>query len=232
MPSREEDIKALLNRAEKDLHKIESQYDASLRNQSISADLKIDIKNFCENLRSVLDYLAHEIRETCCPTAKAQERFYFPIFPDQAQFEAQMARWFANLDIACPDLWRYLESIQPYNGDEKKWLGRFNRLNNENKHGALVEQTKTETKEIRATTKGGGQVSWNPANVRFGRGVYIGGVPVDPISQRPIPHPSLKVEDITWVDFRFAGIGVSALGLLKQSLHGVGAIANEIRNWL
>jgi hypothetical protein len=43
-----------------------------------------------------------------------------------------------------------------------------------------------------------------------------------------MPHPSQKVERITWVDFQFEGIGISALHLLKQSVEGVKRITDEI----
>jgi hypothetical protein len=55
------------------------------------------------------------------------------------------------------------------------------------------------------------------------------GVPIDPRTQLPVPHPSIKVERITWVDFHFAGIGSSALGLVKQALAGIGKIESTVR---
>jgi hypothetical protein len=228
MSAREEDVRALLDRSKRDFRKIETEYKSSLSSKSIHPDLRIEIKNFCANLRSVLDYLAHDIRETYCPSAKDGEHFYFPITSDESQFRAVMDKWFPSLEATCPDLWAYLESVQPYKGNGNRWLGQFNRLNNENKHAALVEQTKAETEEVKVTTPGAGQVSWNPDAVRFGPGVFIGGVPVDPVTQMPVPHPSLKVERIRWVDFQFEGLGVSALSLLKQSLDGVETIASRI----
>jgi hypothetical protein len=45
----------------------------------------------------------------------------------------------------------------------------------------------------------------------------------------PIPNPFLEVKQVTWVDFQFEGIAVSALGLLKKALSGVGSIETSIR---
>ena len=206
---------------------IESEYRASLQASAISVNLKIDIKNFCENLRSVLDYLAHDIHEAHCSTAKPDDRFYFPILPDVKQFESQMNKWFPDLAFAKPDLWNYLETMQPYHSGFE-WLGQVNKINNENKHGDLVEQTRVERNEIRVTAQSGVQVSWNPNAVKFGNGVSIAGVPVNPSTQLPMPHPSQKVEKIIWVDFQFAGIGVSAIQLLQQTLAGTKQIAEDI----
>jgi hypothetical protein len=223
---RKANVDALLSKAQEQLNGIRAEYDRSLHAQQIEPGLKIDIKNMCENLRSVLDYIAHDIREKHCPTANPKDRFYFPILPDAQTFAKQANQWFPGLSSACPGVWAVLESIQPYQAGYE-WLGRFNRLNNENKHGNLVEQTRKETHRITASTSGG-SVSWDPKSVRFGAGVSIGGVPVDPATQMPVPHPSQKVERIVWVDFQFADIGVSALSLLSDSVSGITDLIKRI----
>ncbi len=230
MPSRERQIKALMKKAKEQFVTIESEYKTSLMRESISEELKINIKNMCENLRSALDYLAHDIRETYCPSAK-KERFYFPILPDITQFRTKISVWYPGLETTCSILWSYLENLQPYHGESTTWLRDFNRVNNENKHECLVPQTKSTREEIRVTSPRG-KVSWNRKSVRFGKGVFIHGVPVDPSTQMPIPHPSLKVERIIWVDFHFEGILGSVLVLLRKTLIGVEKITSEVRTWL
>ena len=225
-------IKALLERSKKDLEKIEQEYNKSLYLKNIDPDLKIDIKNLCENLRSVLDYLAKDIREKYCPHASTGERFYFPILSDRTQFVTRMTRWFPNLQVSNPDLYTYMESIQQYASEKNEWMRLFNKLNNENKHADLVEQTRSETKQVKVATQGGAEVSWNPNTVRFGSGVRVGGVPVDQRIQMPIPHPSQTVQIITWVDFKFNGIDVSALWLVKESYKGVSNINDQVRKYL
>jgi len=227
---RTENIQALLKRSQKDLAALQIKYEKCLHEKVIPADLKIDIKNLAGNLRSVLDYITNDIRDKYCPPAKTGERFYFPILPDVTSFNGRCANWYPGLQKSCPDLWTYLESIQPYH-QGCEWLGHFNRINNENKHENLVEQIRTETKRINVKFNSG-QVSWDPAAVKFGPGVRIGGVPVNPITQMPIPHPSQTVEVVTWVDFRFDGINVSAIALLKNSLNGISKIAQYVRKWL
>ena len=227
---RQDDIRALLERSRKDLEEVQAEYEQSLCKKKVAADLRIDIKNLCENVRSALDYLASEIRECHCAAAKGK-RFYFPILPDRKQFEARVEEWFPGLRTAAPDLWGYLESIQPYH-EGNEWLGQFNRVNKENKHGSLVEQTRTETPRVSVETRSGSNVSWDPGAVTFGSGVSIGGVPVDPSTQMPVPHPSQKVTRAIWVDFLFEDIRVSAIGLLRSSIDGVSAIAAAIEERL
>jgi hypothetical protein len=230
MVNRKDDVDALAKRSEKDFALVRSAYEKCLHDQTISSDLKIDIKNLCGNLRSTLDYIAHDIRGKYCHSANPNARFYFPIISNASQYQIQMNNWFPGLYSACPDLWSYLESIQPYNS-EHAWLGMFNRINNENKHESLVEQTRTETKRINVSF-GGGSVDWDPNAVKFGPGVFIGCVPVNPRTQMPIPHPSQKVEQITWVDFKFDGINESALSLLQKSVKGISEIVLNTYRWL
>jgi hypothetical protein len=227
MSSRQASIRALLDKASGQVGTIEAEYKKSLHAQAIDPALKIDIKNACENLRSVLDYLAADIRERHCPAASVADRFYFPVLPDKKTFDQRLDQWFPGLRLASPAVVSVLEAVQPFQAGHE-WLRLFNRVNNENKHGDLVEQTRVESHQTRVTGQGGGQVSWG-SGVTFGGGVSVMGVPIDPRTQLPVPHPSIKVERITWVDFQFAGIGFSALGLVKQALAGIGKIESAVR---
>jgi len=230
MSTRIENIQALLEKADDQLEKIKAEYSKSLHAQSISAMLRIEIKNLCENMRSVLDYLAHDIHECYCQKGSSGARFYFPILPDKKSFDSKLNQWFPGLRQAASNVVSALEVIQPFQSGQE-WLGLFNRLNNENKHGDLVEQTRVERQETRVTSQSGGQVSWTPG-VTFGQGVSVMGVPIDPRTQLPVPHPSIKVEKIIWVDFQFEGIEVSALGLLEKTLAGIHKIVKTFRTLL
>lgn len=226
---RKKHMETLLAVAGEQLQEIKSEYKTSLHEHTVSATLSVKIKNYCENLRSVLDYLAHEIRENKCPQAKSKDRFYFPILPDQRQYEQRTSQWFPNLQATAADVWAALEAFQPYHANQE-WIGHFNKVNNENKHGSLVAQTRKETvTRINTESKvGGGSVSWDPRAVTFGSGVSISGVPVDPATQMPVKNPGLKVTKTVWVDFQFSGIGVSAIGLLEDAHAGVTIIHSSL----
>ena len=92
----------------------------------------------------------------------------------------------------------------------------------------MVEQTRTETKTVEVKSKtGGGSVSWDPG-VTFGSGVSVMGVPIDPRTQMPIPNKTTTTTVTTWVDFKFDGINISALALLKQSLQEISKLKDQI----
>ena len=67
--NRKSDISALLGRAEQQLQAIAKEYDSSFHAVVIAPPLRVDIKNLCENLRSVLNYLARDIRDKYCASA-------------------------------------------------------------------------------------------------------------------------------------------------------------------
>jgi len=110
----------------------------------------------------------------------------------------------------------YLESVQPY---QDPWLGQFNKLNNHNKHQDLVEQTRTEAKQV-TVSRGGDSVSWGPG-VSFGSGVSVVGVPIDPRTQVPVPNTVAKTEVVIWVDFRFKEIDQPVLPFVEASIKNV-----------
>ena len=90
--TRNRNIQALLKKATEQLDKIRIEYDKSLHSKSISAELQIDVKNLCENMRSVLDYLAHDIYETQCSEQSPKHRIYFPILSDEKTFNTKINR--------------------------------------------------------------------------------------------------------------------------------------------
>jgi len=226
--SRKTDIEALLKRADTTLQKISTEYDNSLHSKTVSADLRIDVKDYFSNLRSILDYIAHDIVDKYCPNANPKNNLYFPIRSDLNAFDTEMTKSYPDLVVNNKAVYDILENLQPFKKDENKWLTFFNKLNNENKHERLVAQTRTETKNVTVTGQGGGSVSWGPG-VTFGGGVSVMGVPIDPNTQMPIPNNVVKTEIITWVDFQFEDINVSVLWLTKESLTKISKIYDDIK---
>jgi hypothetical protein len=140
LSKRSESIAALLARCAKGVQALETAYADTLARQTIPADLKIAIKNLAGNLRSVLDYVAADVREVCCPTANPKDRFYFPVFHSEEDFLRKTSKWYPGLETARPTVWACLRSVQPYD-PRFRWLGQLNRVNNENKHALPWKRT-------------------------------------------------------------------------------------------
>ena len=228
---RKKDIEALLKRSEAAQVEISKEYEKSLNDREISAELRIDIKDFFGNLRSTLDYIAHDIVEAYCPNANPRNILYFPIRSDQRNFDIEINRSYPDLPINKHAVYTILNAIQPFASNGNLWLSHFNKLNNENKHERLVPQTRTETKRITVTGQHGGSVSWGPG-VTFGGKVSIMGVPIDPSTQLPVPNNVVKTEIVTWVDFQFDGLNVSALWLIIESLKMIKKLFSDLHGEL
>lgn len=222
--NRRKSIAALISKAKKDFLVLKSDYNDSLDQKIISEELKIDIKNIFENLRSSLDYLAHDIHEACI-TAKPPKILYFPIMQSRKEFDVVINKDFADLNNNFTNVYSILENVQPYNDP---WLTKFNKLNNNNKHQDLVEQTRTERRQVTVSSKsGGGSVSWGPG-VTFGGGVSVMGVSVDPRTQMPVPNNQVNTEVVTWVDFKFKENNESVLPFIDASINKIESLFIEL----
>ena len=221
--NRQKSIEALLSRAEKATTPLKADYEAALSAKTISEEIKIDIKNIFENLRSVLDYVAHDISDNLADSQPS--RLYFPIRQSPAEFEKVMARDYPGVKANHPHVHAVLEKAQPYNDP---WLGQFNSLNNNNKHQDLAEQTRTDSRRVSVTSSsGGGGVSWGPG-VTFGSGVRVMGVPIDPKTQLPVPNNQVRTEIVTWVDFKFRDNGISVIPFIDTSIKRIRQIHEQI----
>ena len=217
-------IEALLKKASSDAAGLTPAYEASLAQQNVNDDLKVAIKNIFENLRSCLDYMAHDAFDALCAGATKPTKLYFPIRATPSEFQQAIARDFPGLPLASKAVYDLFEARQPY---IDPWLGQFNKLNNHNKHQDLVEQTRTESRQVKVS-RGSGSVSWGPG-VTFGGGVSVMGVPIDPRTQLPVPNTVAKTEIVTWVDFRFKEIDQSVLPFINMSVASIGDLFSKLR---
>lgn len=223
---RKGDIDSLVLNIQLEYKNIEDLYNSSLHEKEVSSDLKIKIKNYLENVRSILDYCAHDIADIIGVTNNI---IYFPIVEKSSninKFQGSVGRNLPKLYLVNKDLFDYIESIQPYN-QNYEWLADFVTVTNDTKHSQLTPQTKTETQRVISQHVGGGSVSWDPSSVRFGTGVFINGAPVNPYNQLPVSTPETTVTKEVWIDFKFND-SISALPLLRKIYDEIPAIVESI----
>ncbi len=206
---------------------LKNDYQTSLKAKEVSEKLKVDIKNILENLRSCMDYIARDVYDKFISGTPG--RLYFPIRHTANEFHQAISRDYSGLDQSAPNVYAIIEQVQPYNDP---WLGKFNRLNNDNKHEDLVEQTRTESRRVTVSSKsGGGSVSWGPG-VTFGSGVSVVGVPIDPRTQMPVPNTITDTKVEIWVDFKFRDNNESVIPFLDRSVDKIESVCNSIQEYL
>ena len=233
-PKRKSDINALLAEIKARYDAIENLYHDSLAKKEIDLSLKIKVKNYLENARSVLDYCAHDIADVLGITAK---QIYFPIVgkdKDVNSFEGSIGRNLPRLKSRNQKVFDYLESIQPYHLDYA-WLSDFAITTSDIKHVQLTPQIKTEIKTINIEHKGTGMRLSGGASINMGPGTSIslggavipGGQVISPDSSLIFGDPRLNVKKEIWVDFRFND-SISALPLLKNINDNLSTIVDEV----
>jgi hypothetical protein len=221
------EIDALIDLAAEQVAAIRSLYKEALAEKTASHRLRAQIKNALENQRSALEYVAHAIVEH---RGDPGSRCYYPIARQPSGFLGVFSRNMRGVtDTKLRDA---IEARQPYQ-PEYDWLGHLATLTNENKHQRLTPQTRTETRQVRVDLGGGGRVEYQPfeegkGGVSFGPGVFIGGVPVDPATQRPVPAPTQTVTEMVYVDWLFEEPRVSALGMLERIQAALPSLIDEV----
>jgi hypothetical protein len=234
---RQDSINALLSHAKADLAKIEEDYRASLQRKDIAPSLQIDIKNLMENLRSALDYMAHDIYAKLIGpvrNAKSQPKVsmrYFPYGKDESDFKSAIGRSLPGLDSISAPVFSLVERIQPHKCGNC-WLYDFCYILNENKHNSLTPQTRKERKSYKVGPQGGGAAISAPAGaIKAPPGaIRIGNQPVifDPDTGIPYPTPGLEVEVTAWISFLFTDTNVEVLPLLKLAHKEIESLAKNL----
>jgi len=233
---RYEDVIALTKDSKEQYLKVKELYDKSLKDKSL--DIRVKVKNLMENLRSILDYTAHDIYENICKTQQQKSgksdisNIYFPYGKNENDFKSSIGRSLPELENLSPSIYDLIKNVQPF-ACNNSWLYDLCVINNENKHDKLTPQTREETKTY--TVRGPyGSVSImidNP-NVRVTSqpgAVKIFGVPAQFTPEGIKTAPSnLQHERTVWVSFVFEGTNINVLNLLNNAVPGVESLITSI----
>lgn len=229
---RNDDVKNLLKHEKDRLINIKNDYDQSLKDKDIHATLRIDIKNYMENMKSALDYMAKDMHETIIAKKRKKknqsQKKNFPYGEDKQQFEKMTKNHLPDLKIIRPDIYSLIEDMQPHKCNNK-WLYDFCKILNDNKHDCLSEQTRTEQKTYKAGLIGKDPIISGPAG-SFCGDISVDGIPIlfDPNTGLPIQTPETKVSITIWVSFLFQGTDVEVYPLLKIAFHKIKKLSEEL----
>ena len=238
--SRLDDIDAVLGVAGELLQEIQTEYDRSLSSKTVSPKLSVYIKNYLENLRSPLDYLASEICEKILSQTKAHKA-YFPISCENTKaFAVHIDRNLPGLDTLHPSLYVVLEELQPYSSLGCKALPKLSKLVNENKHNQLSPQTRTERRGLTINFPSGARISMGPgASISGGGVISSGGGWISPAGGTISGDTPARAggggvaQTVTrWVSFTFTETGDNVISLLKACRKDVGHILDRVNPFL
>ena len=212
-------LESMVARADILVAELETICERDLQAQDVSDEILNITHEIVEKCSNVLDQamtLYFERNIAPLLTEKPKRGGYFPAARDERSYRSTMGQWKAsNLDKVAPDLDAKLRSLQPFSAESNIIYARIRELASK-KHTSLEPQVKHERRQVSVTRPGAGGVSWR-AGVRFGHGVSVMGVPIDPHTQMPAHNRGIDVSEVTWVSFHFKYGGEDSLAFCRQA---------------
>jgi len=220
-----QEIKSQIDRARELLKELKESCNRDLTSRTVSDKTRNQTQEILVKMGSVIDqtmryFYSKKVAPKLTQTEKekAKTKIYFPITSDKNSMKSILGRGnMADLEQDYPDIFKFLESIQPYN-QGFEWMKQLSIFANE-RHIRLTPQKKIVEEKITVSKEGVGVASWTPKDVRFKSGASILGAPVDPATQdiRPIPGVTSKRE--IWVSFTLGDSGVNSLWLCETAIN-------------
>ncbi|HLC31063.1 MAG TPA: hypothetical protein VJK51_00180 [Candidatus Nanoarchaeia archaeon] len=165
-----------------------------LQNNISSTDVSLKIRNITEEIfvklricldKTILFYLSKK------NYLLDNSYLYFPISKNNSDFNSVLKNYgLGDLNYKLPPFFNLILSFQPFSSPDKEILTILQEKGSREKHQFLIKE-KREANHISTTFKStNGEVSWSKQGARFGNGVYINGVQINPITQEPVFIPS------------------------------------------
>lgn len=229
-----QEILDIFNETQKQLTDIRSSYNKLKKDDDVPTSLKVGVKNFLENVRSILDHIAFQIFQDE-NLIKKDDDVYFPLYcKNKSAFESFMERRLPGLINQNSNLYSRLEAIQFYNDPKKREWMKDLRIVNENKHRKLSTQEKGEADVLEIGGKS------NTPMFRVGKegSLTISNLTMDDV---PIDQPvtfSYEGEDpqieglflnrIKVEEFRFSQLDKTVVPCLQQIMSGVSCVIKNL----
>jgi hypothetical protein len=232
-----DDIQALVGESRRQLSEIEKRYGEGLNAKQIPSGLGVLVKNYLENLRSSLDYVASETWSTALRSTKPRG-VYFPINTmSAAEFAARMKKDFPELETKAPALYAVFAKLQAFEKDGCHSFPKLNSLVNDNKHDQLSPQSRTEARSLEVRFGGGASIQVPPGASISGHGTISSGGGWIQLSggtvsgSNPATAGGGPVQQFVtiWVSFTFTSTGDEVVNLLKACMNDVQRVIENVK---
>lgn len=224
-----DDAKIVLKSASDKFSNIKTLYNKCEYDESLSSELKLEIKYFLESIRSCLDYTTNYIFDTRCKQnfsekelIKVQRKIYFPNKKDKKNFDNYIKNSFVGLDSSNPVvlLW---EKNQLF--CNSSWVSKLCDLTNPTKHIELVKNTRTESGTINYMQVGGITIK-DCTFENCGHTIAINNKPIS--IKEFATHSSIKnFNGHIKANYAFAGTNTPIIETLEEILNGASTYLNE-----
>lgn len=224
-------LSSMIDRADKLLAELEGVYRRDLAAKDVSAEALNITHEVIEKCSNVLDQamtLIFNSQISPLLTTQPKRGGYFPVAKDEQSYRSTLGQWNAsNLGDILPSIDEKLRALQPFTSGNNAVYLRIRELANK-KHTELTPQKRAERQRVNVNRPGMGGVSWSRSGVRFGAGVQVMGVPIDPHTQMPVPSSQVEVTVETWVSFHLSDTGEDALAFCRSAIAGVRRVVQTL----
>ncbi|VVB75123.1 Uncharacterised protein [uncultured archaeon] len=153
---------------------------------------------------------------------------YFPIAKDKPSFDEKTNKpEIKKLITANQKVYDILLTHQPFIDTKNSVLSEIQKENREKHRKLTLQDIKVVDERISFNGPGGG-VTWSRTGVRFGNGVSINGVPINPATQLPAftpPTHKLTINKIVTINFQ--GTNVDVIKVCKEAIDKVEAVTKD-----
>ena len=233
-------VRVVLDEAEKQLVAIGTLYGADLELQRASPTLRGKIKAFLGNQRAALDHLASDVVTT---HGAGEAHSHYPFAAEAETFEASIDKNMPGVRERRPDLTAAIARHQPFSVPA---LARLRDLLNDETQQRLTPETRDKPKDVEVAAAADDETEApaespaapaappkaGPANqggiVGLTGGVFINGVSYDPITLQRQEEARQREATVIYVDWRFGGSEASALSTLEAINAAVRAAIEEV----
>lgn len=234
------DIRELLQDVEDNIKLIEKEYQKALTDKDIQQVMKVKVKSSLENLRSCLDYCAHDIYDIIYKAIDYKSigelerlKIYFPYGETDVNFKASVGRTFKRLKTVNSQVYVIIESIQPFKCNNN-WLVELCRITNNIKHKELIKQQRMDTKSLNINGINLIKYEGTVVNITMSGNTFNGKKQQSDIIIKnsevvsDLNDIGLEAFFINWVRFTFNNTNIDVLKLLKISYSEIKRMIDDL----
>ena len=220
-------LKSQISRSKELYSELKSEVEKDINNSNVSLRTLEITEDILTKLRNCLDKAVNLLQES---KGLPQSKYLnFPICSQLQDFENKInSSPLKELILQIPKLETLLRKSQPFQSNANLIFIELHKAGSQDKHHTLLFQEKEIVGERISFLGLYGNVSWNPQAVKFGSGVSMNGVPINPQTQMPAYVPETHtISKIKLISIKFQGKDQDVLIFCDEVIKKVESIVND-----